>query len=183
MFWRFSEDFRPFSEDFQNVVRRSYEIPNVFQSFLKITEDCRGRSEDVSIKFGLLSIETASPASWLVKNGITHVWISFFSICYHSLYHYVSLYNKKQGSKFEPSSMGDYAFGVGRGLGGLSFNGTGLFVGKFELNNETNLRVPLAFFRVMSKVIFNSPSGLPQMCSYQKHLLLVPVFLSLFDSI
>ena len=62
-FWRFSEDFRPLSEDcrrfskivpkarrtFPNIFREFPKIPEDVRRFPKIPEDFRGRFEDVSM--------------------------------------------------------------------------------------------------------------------------------------
>ena len=73
MFWRFSEDFRPFpkiSENFQNVVRRLYEcfrtFSENFRSFPKIFEDCRRLPRKIRRFFDLISIYfgSFSIATW-----------------------------------------------------------------------------------------------------------------------
>ncbi len=71
-------------------------IPNIFRTFPKITEKYPKMFRlNIDKNWLIEHWNTANSASWLVKNDITHVWISllstsvipFLSICYHSLYH------------------------------------------------------------------------------------------------
>ena len=103
-----SEDFRKFSKCCPKVVRM---FPNIFQEFPKFSEDCRRLPRKIRRFFDLISIYFGSfsigpwqtlQADWSKMishmcgyHFYPHMWIPFFSICYHSLYH-CSLYNKTE---------------------------------------------------------------------------------------
>ena len=99
IFWRFPKIFKMLSEG----------CTNVSEHFPRISEDCRRLPRKIrrffdliSIYFGSFSIGTwqTLQADWSKMishmcgyHFYPHVWVPFFSICYHSLYH-CSLYNK-----------------------------------------------------------------------------------------
>ena len=111
----FSEDFRPLSEDFRRFskiflkARRTF--PNIFREFPKIPEDVRrlpkiaedfrGRPEDVSMIHQRISVHFKRQTWYHRSHRYLHMWryiftcediVSFLSICYHWLYHWL-LYN------------------------------------------------------------------------------------------
>ncbi len=95
--------FRKFSKIFKMLSEGPTNVSEQFTNFSRRLQRKSRRCFDlILINFDSLSIETwQNAASRLVKNDITHVWISFFStrvipilsICYHSLCHCI-LYNK-----------------------------------------------------------------------------------------
>ena len=110
-------DFRPLSKDFRRFfkilskARRTF--PNIFRKFLKISEDSWRLSRKTRRCFAdtptnLSTIKETNLIS--VKSSISsrdyHIFtcediISFLSICYHSVYHWL-LYNKYLfGGKYE----------------------------------------------------------------------------------
>ena len=101
--WRFSEDFRPLSEDLR---RFSKIAPKARQMFPNISEDCRRQPKEIQRCFDHtpinLSVVKRDKRSFFQK-WYLHMWgshiftcediISSLSICYHSVYHWL-LYNK-----------------------------------------------------------------------------------------
>ena len=101
------DDFPKIYDHFPKA-RRTF--PNIFREFSensrrcpKISEDFRGRPEDVSMIHQRIQVQFKRQTWYHRNHRYLHMWryhiftcediVSFLSICYHSLYHWL-LYNK-----------------------------------------------------------------------------------------
>ena len=109
-FPKISDHFPKISEDAPKLLRRPDERSRTFsenfQEFPKMSEDCRGLSretEDVSMIHQRIQVQFKRQTWYHRNHRYLHMWryhificediVSFLSICYHSLYHWL-LYNK-----------------------------------------------------------------------------------------
>ena len=105
-FWRFSEDFRPLSEDFQRfskiVPKARQTSPNIFPEFLKIPEDVRRLPKTFDEDRKMFrwytnefkyNLRDKLDISEIIDIFTCEDVVSLLSICYHSVYHWL-LYNK-----------------------------------------------------------------------------------------
>ena len=94
---------------FPNIFRKFPKIPEDVRRFRKIAEDFRGRPEDVSMIHERIQGQFKRQTWYHRNHRYLHMWryhiftcediVSFLSICYHPLYHWL-LYNKMQYSLF-----------------------------------------------------------------------------------
>ena len=94
IFRRFATTFRRFPKIFQNCFKGQTNVPEhspkIFKKFPKITEVFRGRSEDVEMIHQRIPSE--SKYNLRDKLNITEIIdVSFLSICYHSLHHWLKI--------------------------------------------------------------------------------------------
>ena len=111
IFRRFPTTFRRFPKIFQNCTEGQTNVPEHFprisensRSFPKIAEDYRGRPEDASMIHQLFQVQFKRQTWYQQNHRYLHMWgyhiftcediVSFLSICYHSVYHWL-LYNKR----------------------------------------------------------------------------------------
>ena len=113
-FPKISDHFPKISEDSPKLFRRPDERSRTFSNkipktpedvrrFPKIAEDFRGRPEDVSMILQRIQVQFKRQTWYHRNHRYLHMWryhistcediVSFLSICYHSLYHWL-LYNK-----------------------------------------------------------------------------------------
>ena len=110
IFRRFPTTFRRFPKIFQNCSEGQTNVPEHFprisenfRRFPKIAEDFQGRPEDVSMIHQRIQVQFKRQTWYHRNHRYLHMWryhiftcgdiVSFLSICYHSLYHWL-LYNK-----------------------------------------------------------------------------------------
>ena len=110
IFRRFPNTFRRYPKISQNCSEYQTNVPEHFpkisedvRRFPKIAEDFRGRSEDVSMIHQRIQVQFKRQTWYHRNHRYLHMWryhiftcediVSFLSICYHSLYHWL-LYNK-----------------------------------------------------------------------------------------
>ena len=101
IFRRFPTTFRRFPKIFQNCSEYQTNVP---EHFPKISEDFRGRPEDVSMIHQRIQVQFKRQTWYQWNNRYLYMWeydiftcediISFLSICYHLVYHWL-LYNKR----------------------------------------------------------------------------------------
>ena len=113
---RFATTFRRFPKIFQNCSKGQTNVPEhspkIFKKFPKITEDFRGRPEDVEMIHQRIPSE--SKYNLRDKLDITEIIdiftcediVSFLSICYHSLYHWLKINYFRRSKKILSSFLG-----------------------------------------------------------------------------